>query len=236
MMRLLYRTADVLVAVADAVASDLSEITGVPKESINIIHNPVDAHEILELSREEVDIPWFSPGAPPVVISVGNLWPHKDHQTLIKAVRLARRRRPLRLILLGEGPQRPALEKLTRELNLEEDVLLPGFVENPYSWMARARVFVLPSRWEGLPTALIEAMVCGITPIATNCPGGSAEILGHGRYGILTPVGDATAMAEAILDTLDHPLGADVLTDRARAFSPKSIVDRYMRLVVNPGE
>jgi len=155
LMRLFYPRADQVVAVSNAVALDLSEITRIPKRSIRVIYNPVEARKVLALSRQPVDSTWFGPNEPPVVIAVGSLWPHKDQRTLIEAVSIARRSRTVRLVILGEGPQRPALEKLMRQLNLEKEVLMPGFVENPYCWMARSAVLVLPSRWEGLPTVLV---------------------------------------------------------------------------------
>jgi glycosyltransferase involved in cell wall biosynthesis len=82
-------------------------------------------------------------------------------------------------------------------LGLENDVSLPGFVKNPYAYMSRAAAFVLSSRWEGLPTVLIEAIACGCQVVSTDCPNGPSEILAEGKYGRLVPVGDVTALAQA---------------------------------------
>ena len=87
---------------------------------------------------------------------------------------------------------------MVAQRGLESDVQMPGFVANPYAYMARGAVFVLSSRWEGLPGVLIEALVCGVPTISTDCPGGSREILADGRYGRLVPVGDPNALAEAM--------------------------------------
>ena len=95
------------------------------------------------------------------------------------------------------------LEALVKELGLEQDVSLPGFVMNPYAYMARASVFVLSSRWEGLPTVLIEALCCGSPVVSTDCPSGPREILRHGKYGPLVPVANADALARAIEMTLE---------------------------------
>jgi len=234
LIRLLYPRADHVVAVSRAVASDLSEVTGLPEGAIRVIHNPVEAPKIFTMSRAPVNSTWFRPNEPPVVIAVGSLWPHKDQRTLIEAFSIARRSRTMRLVILGEGPQRPVLEKLLRQLHVEKDVLMPGFVENPYCWMAKSNVFVLPSRWEGLPTVLVEAMACGLPAVATDCPGGTSEILEGGRYGCLTPVGNAPAMAEAMLGLLDRPLDPATLRKRAEDFSLEKAVAQYFDLVAGP--
>jgi glycosyltransferase involved in cell wall biosynthesis len=229
-MRLLYPTADAVVAVSEAVAADVSKVARLPGQSIRVIYNPVAIREVLNLSRQPLSSPWLEQGASPMVIAVGNLWPYKDHALLIHALSIARRDRPLRLVILGEGPERSRLTHLTKELGLEEDVLMPGFVENPYSWMGRSAVLALPSRWEGLPTVLVEALACGITPGATDCPGGSAEVLEKGKYGYLTPVGDAGLMAAALLKSLDNPLVPQHLQERAEAFSVDKAVEGYLKI------
>ncbi len=233
LLRHFYPRADRVVGVSKAVAADLSKVAGIPVESISVIYNPVDAHRIEALSQVAVDSPLFRSHEPPVVTAVGNLWRHKDHRTLVKAVGIARQERPLRLVILGEGPERDALQALVVKLNLGSEVHLPGFVANPYAWMARSAVFALSSRWEGLPTVLVEAMACGVTPVATDSPGGTSEILEGGRYGILTPVGDAQSMADALLHALDHPLHAADLQRRADDFSIERAVSRYVELVEN---
>jgi glycosyltransferase involved in cell wall biosynthesis len=107
-------------------------------------------------------------------------------------------------MILGEGEERPKLEALVRELRLEEDVALPGFVENPYKYMKRAAVFVLSSRWEGLPTVLVEALALGIPVVSTDCPSGPREVL-EPHEELLVPVGDANALARTTLRVLENP-------------------------------
>ena len=97
-----------------------------------------------------------------MVLAVGGLTAQKDFPTLIHAFAQVRETSPMRLMILGDGDDRPALEALVRRLRLEQDVSLPGFVANPYAYMARSSLFVLSSRWEGLPTVLIEALYCGL--------------------------------------------------------------------------
>jgi glycosyltransferase involved in cell wall biosynthesis len=230
-MRLFYPQADAIVAVSKAVASDLSQTLGLPKRSIRVIYNPVPIDEVVRLSRGPAKCAWFQPGEPPVVLGVGSLWPHKDFKTLIEAIAIALRDRPLRLVILGEGPERPRLEDLIRRLGLGAEVLLRGFVDNPFSWMARSSVFVVPSRWEGMSIALVEAMACGVTPVVTDCPGGPVEVLENGRLGYVTPVGDPAAMAAKILQAIDGPSSPTELMRRAHDFSVERSVTEYVSLL-----
>ncbi len=196
--RRFYPWADGIVAVSNGVADDLAKVTGTPRECIQVIYNPIITPEIQAQAQAPLDHPWFMPGQPPVVLAAGRLRPQKDFPTLIRAFAQVRSERPARLVILGDGPERPALVALVQQLGLEQDVSLPGFSENPYAYMARASLFVLSSRWEGLPTVLIEALYCGAPVVSTDCPSGPREILAEGRHGQLVPVGDAAALARAI--------------------------------------
>ncbi len=235
MARCFYPWADGIVAVSQGVAEDLAHITGLPLHRIRVIYNPVVTPELLEKAKEPVNHPWFNPGKPPVIIGVGRLTRQKDFSTLIRAFALVRQRRPARLIILGEGEERPLLNTLIRELGLAGDVALPGFVGNPYAYVARAAVFVLSSIWEGLPNVLIEALATGTPVVSTDCESGPAEILENGKYGRLVPVGDVDALAEAILATLNAPLAGEILRSRAREFSLECITDQYLSIIAeNP--
>jgi glycosyltransferase involved in cell wall biosynthesis len=159
---------------------------------------------------------------------------------LIRAFAHLRRSRPLRLVILGEAteaaetPKRRAeLMRLASDLGVAEDVDLPGYVDNPYPWMARAAVLVLSSTYEGFGNVLPEAMACGCPVVSTDCPSGPAEILDGGRYGRLVPVGDDRALSEAIAATLDDPPDPEALRQRATVFSVERAIDQYERLVVD---
>ncbi len=231
LMHQLYPAADVLVAVSRAAALDLSRTLRLPEESIHVIYNPVPLTEIASESKAPVDQSLFGPGSPPVVLAVGGLWPYKDHKTLIDAFAIARTERPLRLVILGEGPERSRLQGQIKRLGLQDQIILPGFVANPYSWMANAAVFVLPSKWEGLPTVLVEALACGTSCVATDSPGGTAEILENGTYGRLTPPGNPSLMSLAILSSLDHPFDPRRLVKRAADFSVERATESYLDLI-----
>lgn len=203
--RLFYPWADGIVAVSQGVADDLSRITRLQRDRIQVIYNPIILPELLTLAQEPVEHPWFRLGEPPVVLAVGRLHPQKDFPTLIRAFAEVRRVRSARLVIMGDGPEREQLTRLIESLELTNDVALPGFTHNPYAYMAKAAVLVLSSAWEGFGNVIAEALACGVPVVSTDCPSGPAEILAQGRYGDLTPVGDSNAIAAAILKTLAAP-------------------------------
>jgi len=126
---------------------------------------------------------------------------------------------------------RQDLEKLASTLGIQTDVDMPGFVANPFQYMARASLLVLSSLYEGLPGVLIQALACGCPVVSTDCPGGSKEILADGQFGTLVAVGDATGMADAIRAQLDNPADKDVLRQRAEDFSVDRAVGNYLELL-----
>jgi glycosyltransferase involved in cell wall biosynthesis len=193
-----------------------------------VIHNPVVTPGLLAQATARLDHPWFAPGQPPVILSAGRLTRQKDHETLVRGFALLRERTPARLIILGEGEERGNLERLTGQLSLRADVQLPGFTLNPFAYMARARLFVLSSRWEGFGNVLAEAMACGAPVVSTDCPSGPAEILQNGVFGRLSPVGDAPALASAMLEALTLPPDPDLLKTRALQFAPDHAVQQYL--------
>jgi len=194
----LYPWADGIITVSRKVADDLAEYAGISPSKIHTIYNPVITPELLVMSGENSAHPWFQPGETPVILGVGRLTEQKDFKTLIMAFSILRQELEVRLVILGEGEKRLELETLSQTLGVAHDIDLPGYVENPYSYMHQAGVFVLSSSWEGLPTVLIEALACGCPVVSTDCPGGISEILSNGTYGEIVPVGDPQAMANAI--------------------------------------
>lgn len=202
MIKMHYPWADAIIAVSHGVAEDLIRATGLPRKKVRVIYNPVIMPEMQSMAEKSPDHPWFASGQPPVILSVGRLTSAKDYAALIRAFAIVHEEIPVRLMILGEGQERSKLEFLIHQLRLEQDVSLPGFVENPYQYIRRASVFVLSSRWEGLPTVLIEALALGTPIVSTNCPSGPSEILENGRFGKLVPTGNISKLADAIRNTL----------------------------------
>jgi len=227
-----YSWADAIIAISNGVADDVARVTGLPREHITTIYNPVVTPELQEKMRAPLDHPWFAPGNPPVLLAVGRLVDQKDFSTLLRAFVLVRAVRKARLIILGEGKERPALEALARELGIASDVDLPGFVLNPFPYMVRASVFVLSSAWEGFGNVVAEAMACGCPVVSTDCPSGPAEILDGGAYGPLVPVGDDAALAEAILSVLETPPDPERLRAQAALFSADRATDQYLQVLL----
>jgi glycosyltransferase involved in cell wall biosynthesis len=168
---------------------------------------------------------------PPVILGVGRLTEQKDFATLIRAFAQLRKNREARLVLLGEGRLRDKLEQLAAHLGVAEDIEMPGFVDNPFKYMARASVTALSSEYEGLPGILIQALACGCPVVSTNCPGGSEEILDSGRFGKLVNIADSDGLAAALESTLDTPPDRGTLLRRAEDFSVDRAVTHYLALV-----
>jgi glycosyltransferase involved in cell wall biosynthesis len=241
LMRRTYPQADVVVAVSAALADDLAAVTGLPRSLIRTIYNPIVGPELFARAAEAVGHPWLQPGQPPVILGVGRLTDQKDFPTLLRAFARVRAKRAARLLILGGAKneekfqdRQAALLALAAELGIAGDVELPGFADNPIAYMARARVFVLSSRFEGLPGALIQALACACQVVSTDCPTGPAEILEQGRYGLLVPMGDDTAMAAAIEQALDAPLPTELLRRRAGEFSEERAVSSYLEALFGP--
>jgi glycosyltransferase involved in cell wall biosynthesis len=201
-MRWLYPRADAVVAVSKGVAQDLLNLIPQLKPKLTVIYNPVIDAALYAKADAPVEHPWFQPNQPPVVLAAGRLVALKGFDTLLRAFARVRQQTLARLVILGEGPERPNLERLAAELGVAADMDMPGFDPNPFRYMKRAGVFVLSSRYEGLPNVLIQAMACGCPVVSTDCPNGPAEILDGGRYGPLVPVDDVEAMARAIVAAL----------------------------------
>ena len=226
-----YPWATSIIAVSQGVAEDLSQVTGIPRHTIHVIYNPIITHELKAQLEEPLDDSWFENGEPPVILSASRLESSKDLRTLLLAIAKVRETLQARLVILGQGPERTGLEALANRLGLSEDVSLPGFVRNPYRYMKNAAVYVQSSKSEGLPTVLIEALYCGATIVATDCPGGTREILAGGRYGSLVPIGDSESLARAIVKALSSP-SQPPPKDSWQAFELDSVLDQYLELLL----
>lgn len=221
-----YPWADGIITVSEGVAEDLSLYTGIPLERITVIYNPVILDQLLKAAEAPTDHRFFSAGQYPVVLGVGRLAEQKDFSTLIRAFNAVQKRIPSRLIILGDGEERPLLEDLIQSLGLQDVVDLPGFNINPFTFMKKASVFVLSSKWEGLPGVLIQALACGCPVISTDCLSGPAEILKGGEYGYLVPVGDVDAMAKAMEMTLMGKI-RNSPKDWLERFTVRAVIPQY---------
>jgi glycosyltransferase involved in cell wall biosynthesis len=216
------------VAVSAGVAEDLAQL--VPANKTTVIYNPIIPANFQSMADEPIHLPWPERDGYSLILGVGRLEIQKDFPTLIEAFKRVSQNRSARLLILGDGTQRGHLEKQIERLELANLVALPGFVQNPYPYMQAADVFVLSSRHEGLSNTLVEAMATGTPVLSTDCPHSPREILEGGKYGILAPVGDPAALAEAILQTLDNPQSPQLLMDRSMEFTAAKSAERYIHL------
>lgn len=233
-----YLMADAVVAVSNGLADLLASQLRLPRDRITTVYNPIVSEQLVAAAAEPVDHPWFRVGEPPVVLGCGRLADQKDFPTLVRAFARLRATRPARLVILGTGSdpattreQCEKLRELAVALQVDRDVDLPGFVTNPYAYMAKARLFALSSRWEGFSNVLAEAIGCGCPVVSTDCPSGPAEILEDGHYGPLVPVGDIAALAAAMARVLDAPPDIAMLRRRAQSFTVERATNAYTDLL-----
>jgi glycosyltransferase involved in cell wall biosynthesis len=226
----LYPAADAIVAVCSDLADELSKVTGLHRESIKVIYNPAFDDRVPNQNSGVTPHPWLASKEIPIVITAGRLQEQKDYSTFLKAIALLAVRKPVRAIILGDGPLLEDLKREALDLGIGEHVAFPGFVENVTVWFERAAVFALSSKWEGFGNALVQALAAGCSIVSTDCPNGPSEILEGGKYGRLSPVGDANAFAEALEAALAQPFAADQQRARAREFTVTKSADQYETL------
>jgi N-acetylgalactosamine-N,N'-diacetylbacillosaminyl-diphospho-undecaprenol 4-alpha-N-acetylgalactosaminyltransferase len=198
-MGALYRRADVVLANSDALRRRFDATYPRVGRAARRLPNAVDFPRIERLAAEAVPPP---PAARARLVSVGRLERVKRFDLLIDALARLAAQADVELVICGRGPERGRLESLARRLGVADRVHLPGFLANPYPWIASAELFALSSDSEGLPNALIEAQGLGVTAVATDCDFGPREIVEHGATGLLVPPGDAEALAAALAELL----------------------------------
>ena len=233
-IRWTYPSIDRIVAVSNGVAEDTARIARVPHSQISVIRNPVITPDLAEQAALPCSHPWLADhgGARvPVIVGAGRFQRQKDFPTLIRAFAWLRAQRSCRLLLLGDGRGRAALEALVQDLGIDADVDLPGFQPNLYPFLAGADLFVLSSAWEGSPNVLTEAMALGTPVVATDCPSGPREILDDGRLGPLVPVADVHALSDAMAATLDRALDPQTLRDAVADYDQTVSAGRYLAML-----
>ncbi|VAW79915.1 Alpha-1,4-N-acetylgalactosamine transferase PglJ [hydrothermal vent metagenome] len=237
MIRRCYHQADAVVAVSKGVERDTRAYLDLCEDRVQTIYNPVADREIIDLGDESPGHAWLDHRDVPVVLGIGRFVRQKDFPLLVRAFAELRKRRPVRLVLLGgdessneQVQHKIELEELAHELGVAEDLDMPGYKENPFPYFRRASVFALSSRFEGFGNVLVEALFCGCPVVSTDCPSGPAEILKNGEFGRLVPVGDVKAMAEALDTVLDERIDGRVLRARGEEFSVDRAVANYSEL------
>lgn len=229
----LYPRADLVTAVSRGVKEELVDRLRLEPKSVSVVYNPIVDSSLVSLAAEPLSHNWFqgaSEDRPPVILTAGRLVAEKDHATLLRAFANLRTTHEARLVILGEGPLRTELESLAKALGISELVSLPGYDPNPLKYMSRCQMFVLSSRFEGLPGALIQAMACGAPVVSTDCPTGPSEIISDGNDGLLVPVGESEELASAMGRLLDDDDLSRRLGSNARESSRRFSIERSLPL------
>ena len=227
-IRRFYRWADAVLVPSQGAATDLIAIGNLDPAKVKVVPSPIVNERLFRLAVEPCPHPWYGDGGCPVILGVGELCERKDFATLLRAFATVRKSLQARLVILGEGRKRGELEALAHDLGVADATAFPGFQPNPYAFMARAELFVLSSRCEGAPVVLMEALACGVPVVSTDCPSGPREILQDGRLGALVPVGDANALAKAMVATLQNPPERAALRLGAEPFRASVSANHYL--------
>lgn len=230
-VRLTYPMATARIAISRGMADEIASLMPLSRDTISVIYNPVVTPEFLAQANVASPHHWFAAGAQPVILGIGSLTPIKGFDILLQAFAELRKTTEVRLMILGKGPQINRLQQLAIDLGVANHVFFTGFVSNPAAYLAHAKLFVLSSRSEGLPTVLIEAMACGCPVVSTECSRGASEILEEGRWGPLVAVDDAMELTEAMQATLFKPPDPQHLKARSMDFLVDRVTDSYLDLL-----
>ena len=230
-LRHLYRHADRIITLTDEAGRELVENFSVPETMISVmrLNAVIPPSLVARLSQWDGE----TGRERDLIVCVGRLSREKDQRTLLRAMTLMPPERPWRLAIVGDGPERAALEAFARSHGFADRTVFVGYVADPFAWMMRARVVVLPSIYEGLPCVIMEALACGTPVVCTDCPHGPREILEGGRYGTLIPVGDAAAMAAAIVAALDRVPDRPFLMRRGLEYTAERAAARFLHIVAD---
>jgi glycosyltransferase involved in cell wall biosynthesis len=227
--KLLMGRADVLTCVSKDMVKQYQNVFN--NSPHTCVYNIVSDSASISKMQQAIYHPWFSCPDIPLVVAAGRLAPWKGFADLIDAMALVCANRSVRLLILGDGPLRTELQQRIEDHRLEHTVHLEGYVENPLKYFYRADIFVLSSHVEGLPNVLVEAMMCGCTPVATDCPTGPREVLQDGRFGYLVKPRDPHSIAEGIMKALDSRINPEQLAEAVRPFDEDSVIERHFSLL-----
>lgn len=258
LVKIFFNKSKNIICVSKTVSEDLTSNFGVKKEKIKIIPNPIDVEKIKKLANCPVKPEYEEIFKSPVIINMGRFSEEKNHYSLIRAFKEVQNNiKTAKLVILGKGEKKEFLEQTIRELGLENSVYLLGSQDNPFQFLAKAKVFASSSQREGLPCSILEAMACGLPIISADCRSGPREILApetdikqqaddieYAEFGILTPVFDKKIytpaepltksekkLAEAIIKVLTDKKLSDALVEKSRQraedFDVKKIIKKW---------
>jgi len=194
---------------------------------LSVMPNAVIGDDVDLLIAQDVNHPWMSDDIP-VFLNIGRMVDQKNHSLLLRAFARVVAQRPARLIILGDGPLRSELERESRELGLQDHMDMPGF-RNPFPFLASASALVLSSRWEALPTVIIEALYVGCPVVVTKASMGTLELVGFGRYGRIAQQDSPESLAQEMLAALDAKVDKASLQSEGARYSSSAVAAIYER-------
>ena len=236
MSRRAHVAADCSLAISNGLAESMIELLCLPPAAVRVIYNPCNLQRIQQQSRQTNDAAQYGR----YIIAVGRLEKQKGFEILLNAYARDIASTGVQLVILGEGTHRQDLEALAVKLDISKLVHLPGFVENPWAYIAQADLFVLSSLWEGFGHVVIEAMACRTPVVVTDCDFGPSEIVQHEETGLVVPTGNAAALSRAMISLLNDPDKAGRLAAngfrRAQDFEMTRILKAYEEMFSEAGE
>ena len=231
-----YRRADCFLANSHEMANGLHDALALNAARIRVIHNPID----VAMVRRRANEPLAQPPRRPFIVTAGRLEYQKGHDVLLKAFATSQAARDMDLVILGRGTLERPLAQLAADLGVADRVSFPGFTDNPWAWIAKAELFVLPSRWEGFPSVVAETLACAAPALVTACDFGPREVVEHGRSGWVVPPDDVGAFGAAMDMLLRRP---DLTQQfrrngplRAASFDIDEMVEAYTDLFLEQAE
>jgi glycosyltransferase involved in cell wall biosynthesis len=227
-----YGRADKIICLSDSMVDDMIQHFGLPREKLVRIYNPVDIERVQELAKIG-NTPFSGPG--PHLVAAGRLARQKGFDVLLDAMPAVLEHFPsARLTILGEGPLRFSLADQARRLNLTDAVRFPGFQQDPWRYLKHADLFVLSSRYEGLPNIMLEAMALGTPVVATDCPGAIREVQDCDDRMLVVPTENPAALGRAIISVCEAGRTRcekpEELSQRMGRFSLPQAVREYSKL------
>ena len=231
-----YRRADCFLANSHEMAGGLREALSLNPSRIRVIHNPIDVAMVRRRANEPVP----QPRQRPYIVTAGRLEYQKGHDVLLKAFAASEAARDMDLVILGKGTLEAALKQQAADLGVGDRVFFPGFAENPWAWIARGELFVLPSRWEGFPSVVAETLACAAPALVTACDFGPREVVEHGRSGWVVPPDDVGAFGAAMDMLLRRPDLTQQFRrngpSRAANFDIDAMIEAYTDLFVEQAQ
>lgn len=199
------------------------------RNNVVVIPNGIDATAVTQAAQAPVDMPVAATSATPLIVAAARLSPEKNLHLLLAAFRQVRATHNARLLIVGDGPERAALEQTVIAAGLRDAVAFAGYQSNVFPYLKQADMFIHTCLFEGFGYAMLEAMACGTPVIATDCPHGPREILGNNAYGRLVPPGDPAALAQAMIEWLEQPEQRHAFAARGLARAQQLSIGRMVR-------